>query len=147
MSGSNRKLTNILLTPRVQLKLTYMYIGVGALVIVATVTGVFHKMLQIRELMDTSLPFDVTTQTQLTDISFQVAQISMAGFVTFALLSFVFALLVSHRIAGPVVAITAYIDELKKGNYEYHRQLRPDDELTQIMRGLHELNDVLKDRK
>ncbi len=65
------------------------------------------------------------------------------GFVAFAIASFIFALMVSHRIAGPVVAITALISELKKGTYTYGRKLRPNDELTLIMDKLHELKDVL----
>jgi len=71
----------------------------------------------------------------------------MVGFVAFAISSFIFALLVSHRIAGPILAITAYIEELKKGNYSYGRNLRPNDELIQIMDGLHELNAILKDKE
>jgi hypothetical protein len=56
-------------------------------------------------------------------------------------------LMVSHRIADPVVAISAFIEELKKSNYDYGRNLRPGDELTLIMDGLHELRAVLKGKE
>jgi signal transduction histidine kinase len=78
---------------------------------------------------------------------FHIAQISMVGFVAFAIASFIFALMVSHRIAGPVVAISAFIEELKKGNYDYGRNLQPEDELTLIMDPLHELRAVLKGKE
>jgi signal transduction histidine kinase len=55
--------------------------------------------------------------------------------------------MVSHRIAGPVVAITAFIEELKKGNYDYGRNLRPNDELTLIMDALHDLAPTLKEKE
>ncbi len=143
-SKGKRKVSNLLLTPKFQLNLTYYYIAVGVLIIAATVSGVFYNMLRIRDVMNNSIATDFSSQTQITDLTFQIAQISMLGFVAFAMASFIFALMVSHRIAGPIVAITAYIEEMKKGNYDYGRKLRPDDELTLIMGGLHELNAELK---
>ena len=147
MSQPNRKLSNFLLTPKFQLKLTYYYIAVGLVIIISTVSAVFFKMLQIRDVMNNSIATDFSSQTQITDITFQIAQISMVGFVGFAMASFIFAMMVSHRIAGPIVAITAFIDELKNGNYEYGRQLRPNDELTLIMDGLHELRATLQEKE
>jgi len=143
---AQRKISNFMLTPKFQLKLTYYYIGMGLAIIFSTVAGVYLKMMQIQDVMNNSLPTDFSAQSTITEITFQIAQISMVGFVAFAIASFVFALMVSHRIAGPIVAITAYIEEMIKGNYEYGRKLRPDDELTLIMDGLHELNAVLKDK-
>ena len=147
MAQGKRKVSNFLLTPKFQLKLTYYYIGVGIAIIVSTVSGVFFKMMQIRDVMNNSLPTDFSSQTQITDYTFQIAQISMLGFVAFAMASFIFALMVSHRIAGPIVAITAYIEEMKKGNFEYGRRLRPNDELTLIMDELHELNAALREKQ
>lgn len=141
---SKRKLSNFLLTPRFQLKLTYYYIAVGLVIIVSTVSAVFYKMSQIRDVMNNSLATDFAAQSTITDFTFQIAQISMLGFVAFAIASFIFALMVSHRIAGPVVAITAFIDELIKGNFAYGRKLRPNDELTLIMDKLHELSDSME---
>ena len=144
---AKRKISNFILTPRFQLKLTYYYIGMGVAIIVSTVAGVYLKMMQIQDIMNNSLPTDFSSQSRITEITFQIAQISMVGFVAFAVASFIFALMVSHRIAGPIVAITAYIEELKKGNYDYGRKLRPNDELTLVMDGLHELNAVLKENE
>ena len=77
---------------------------------------------------------------------FEIVQISLGGFAAFVIFSFVFALVISHRIAGPVVAIKAFIDELKKGNYDYPRRLRPRDELVDVMDALHELAPILKEK-
>ncbi len=147
MSQPNRKLSNLMLTPKFQLKLTYYYIGVGLTIIVSTVSAVFYKMSQIRDVMNNNVATDFSSQTQITDFTFHIAQISMVGFVAFAMASFLFALFVSHRIAGPTVAITTLIEELKNGNYDYSRNLRPDDELTLIMDGLHDLRLSLKQKE
>ena len=53
----------------------------------------------------------------------------------------------SHRIAAPMVEIVAYIDELKKGNYYYARELRQRDELKPIQERLQELAVELRTRE
>ncbi|MBQ76695.1 MAG: hypothetical protein CMQ20_16950 [Gammaproteobacteria bacterium] len=147
MSRSDRKITNFLLTPKFQLKLTYYYIGIGMSIIISTGVTVFYKMSVIRDIMNNSVVTDFGAQSKISAEMFFIAQASLVGFVAFAISSFVFALMVSHRIAGPVVAITAVINALKKGNYNYGRKLRPNDELTLIMDNLHELKDVLADEE
>lgn len=144
MSANNRRISNFLLTPRFQLKLTYYYIAAGVSIIIATGNVVYYKMMVVQDIMNNSVLTDFSAQSKITDQMFQIAQISLLGFVAFAITSFIFALLVSHRIAGPVLAITEFINELKKGNFDYGRKLRPNDELTIIMDNLHELNAVLK---
>ena len=146
MSKNDRKLSNFLLTPKFQLKLTYYYIGVGVLLIVGTAGSVFYKMTLVRNIMNNSVATDFTAQSRISEHMFHIAQISLVGFVAFAIASFIFALMVSHRIAGPVVAITAYVEELRKGNFDYGRNLRPGDELTIIMDALHDLKESLKNK-
>lgn len=146
MTTNNRKLSNFMLTPKFQLKLTFYFMGVGVAIILATGVAVYLLFMQVRALMNESVLTDFTTQSQINTIMFDIAAISLLGFVLFAIASFIFALMISHRIAGPIVAITAYIDELKKGNYDYGRRLRPNDELTLIMDALHELAPVLKEK-
>jgi signal transduction histidine kinase len=147
MAKNSRNLSNFLLTPQFQLKLTYYYIGVGVSIIIATVATVFYKMALVQDIMNNRVIDDYSSQDRITEQIFQIAQVSMLGFVTFAVASFIFALMVSHRIAGPVVAITAFINELKQGNYRYGRKLRPNDELTIIMDGLHDLSAVLQEQQ
>ena len=147
MSKNNRKISNFLLTARFQLKLAYYYIGVGVAIISATGATIFYKITAILDILNNSVVTDFVTQSKISEQMFLVAQISLVGSVTFAMASFIFALIVSHRIAGPVFAITDFIDQLKKGNYSYDRRLRAYDELTVIMDNLHELKTVLLDKQ
>jgi hypothetical protein len=114
MSKNDRKLSNFLLTPQFQLKLTYYYIGGGLLLIFGTAVTVFYKMSLVRNIMNNAIATDFSAQSQISEHMFHIAQIYMVGFVTFTIASFIFALMVSHRIAGPVVAISAFIEELRK---------------------------------
>lgn len=146
MSRKQRKLKNLLITPKFQLKLSLYYV-VSGLIFFGTIMGVaWHKLMQVRALMNDNPVMNFHVQTQVNDLMFQIINFTMIGFIAYIIFSSLFALVMSHRIAGPVVAITAFIDQLKAGNYDYKRNLRPNDELTEIMDGLQELASVLKDR-
>lgn len=85
-------------------------------------------------------------QSRVNDLMLESVQFSLLGFSVFILLSFIFALMISHRIAGPQVAIKAYIAALKEGDYDYERNLRSRDELNEIMEALKDLKPALKER-
>ena len=96
--------------------------------------------------MNNNPVIDFRVQGQINDLMLQCVQVSLVGFGVFILFSFVFALVVSHRAAGPQVAIGAYIEALKQGHYDYQRNLRPNDGLNDIMDALKALALILKAR-
>ena len=146
MSKSERKVKNLLIAPRFQLKISAYFIISGLITIGAMIAVVYDRLLTVRAMMTSGELMDFATQNQINEIMFEVVEISLLGFSIYILITFMVALLVSHRIAGPVVAINAYIDELMKGNYDYARRLRPRDELLSIMDKLHELAPIVKDK-
>lgn len=135
-----------MLTPRFQLKLTFYFIVTGIVILVSTLSMVYMKMVAIRTLMNTAILTDFSIQSQINSLMYEVAIVSMVGFALFAAASFIFALMISHRIAGPVFAIRTYIEDLKNGDYGSSRGLRPNDELTTIMDSLHELGASLREK-
>lgn len=146
MSSKQRKLTNLLVIPRYQLKLCFYFIFIGLMFFGAVVAISYRKLLQVQELMNDHPLMDFQIQTQINDLMYQIIQFTLMGFVAYVIFSSLFALVISHRVAGPVVAITGFIEQLKLGNYDYRRNLRPHDELTEVMDALKELAPVLKER-
>lgn len=146
MSRKQRKLKNLLVTPRFQLKLSLYYVVTGVLFFGIVMGIAWHKLAQVRQLMNDNPTMSYHIQSQVNDLMFQVIEFTLAGFVVYIIASTLFALIMSHRIAGPVVAITAYIEQLKQGNYDDQRKLRPNDELNEIMDALQELAPILKER-
>ena len=65
MSRSDRKITNFLLTPKFQLKLTYYYIGVGVAIIVSTGVTVFYKISVVRDIINNSVVTDFDAQSKI----------------------------------------------------------------------------------
>ena len=79
------------------------------------------------------------TQAEVNGVLANIIKISV-GFLFIMIIGIMsFGVVVSHRIAGPMFAIMAYIEDLKEGKFESKRSLRPYDELTPIMDSLHEL--------
>lgn len=70
----------------------------------------------------------------------------MAGvcFVVGLLVVVPFSLFLSHRTAGPIIAIKRYIRSLKEGNYDASIELRDGDELKEIASDLQDFAKVMK---
>lgn len=146
MDKNQRSLKNMFVQPKFPLKLSLCFLGIGGLILCIVALMVTNKLSEAQELINNTPLMDFQTQNQVNDIMFVCVQYSLSGFLAFVLFSFFFALLVSHRIAGPQVAIKAYIAALKEGNYDYQRNLRPYDELNDIMDALKDLRPTLMER-
>ncbi len=145
MTGQNRKLKNMLVIPELQLKLFGYFAVSGVVFFVGIIFIAFQKLVEVQSLMNESPTMGFEVQMQVNTLMNQAVQFTLGGFALYIVLTSIFALILSHRIAGPVVGISAYIEELKKGNYDYSRSLRPRDELKQVMSALQELAVTLKD--
>lgn len=77
----------------------------------------------------------------------EIAVITLVTLVGFAIVCFIYSVVITHRIAGPIVAICRYIEEIKAGRYDPNRKLRKYDDLQPIMNSLNELAAHLKDKK
>ncbi len=147
MSGKQRKLKNLLIAPRFQIRLCLYYAISGCVFLGVAVAFAMQRLLEVQSLMNANPVMDFAVQSRVNQLMFETVQFSLFGFVAYIAFTSAFALIISHRIAGPVVAIVAFIDALKNGNYTLTRQLRPNDELKEIMSGLHELAEQLRGKE
>ncbi len=146
MSRNSRKLRNILINPRFQLKFSFHFIVTGLVIFGVVIVLINERLMRVSDIMASGELMDFEHSVEFNDLMFQILSFSLFGFVAFIIFSFTFALIISHRIAGPVVAICAFIEELKKGNYGFRRELRPNDELVPIVEQLSELAHILQQR-
>ena len=147
-TGKSRRLfKNFLLKPKHQIAYPYYVIVVGFAVFGSTAIYIRGKMAQIESLLNQG-PNSEISYLQLTDLFADATRVSMFGFFVFVLFSCIYALVISHRVSGPMTAIIAFIEQLQKGNYDYRRELRKRDELKPILRALKGLAAALrKDRE
>jgi HAMP domain-containing protein len=147
MAEQKRKLKNLMIMPRLQLKLFGYFAGLGLLFFVAILFYASQRLIEVQTLLNSGAEMDFGSQLQVNAMMNEVVQFTLVGFVVYIVVSSVLALFMSHRIAGPVVAITAFIEELKSGNYSYKRNLRPKDELKEVMKGLQELGPLIEQQR
>ncbi|MCC6138153.1 MAG: hypothetical protein IT287_05945 [Bdellovibrionaceae bacterium] len=70
--------------------------------------------------------------------------VTVSCFFIYFLFTLLFVLFIEQKVGGPTVAILKFIEELKKKNYDYKRNLRKGDELESIMAALKDLQQDLK---
>ena len=73
-----------------------------------------------------------------------LASLMIVSYFGFVILSYIYSLVFTHRVSGPIVAICDVIEQMKNGNYSVARNLRGSDELHAIMDKLRELGDTLE---
>lgn len=147
MSKKQRSIKNLFVQPQFQLKLSLYYVVVGGLILAAVGAIVMAQLDEVNRLMNSGMSLTFQSQIQVNELMLDSLQYAFVGFLFFILFSFGFALLTSHRIAGPQVAIKHVLADMKAGNYEPKRNLRPNDELQEVMQAVKELAVTLKEKE
>ncbi|MCB0341181.1 MAG: hypothetical protein H6626_12505 [Pseudobdellovibrionaceae bacterium] len=144
---SRRKIKNFLIDPKYQLKISAYFLVATVLIFGGLLAMIFMKVNRIRETVLAEPEISYAIQQSVHTTLMSIVWISLVFFVVAAGVVLLYAIIVSHKVAGPVVAIQAYINDLKKGVYDSPRKLRPSDELNPIMESLHELAESLRNSK
>ncbi len=145
-NDNRRSVKNILVAPRFQLAYGMYFFGFGLLILLIVFGIAFYTMAQ----MITSLGAlsDIGPEMQMTlHKSLISAGVILAVMVIgFAVLAFVMGIVLTHRIAGPVVSLRRQITNIKNGNYAARVQLRDRDELQPLMTDLNDLAKHFEDK-
>jgi methyl-accepting chemotaxis protein len=134
----NRSIKNYLINPGFQLRII-LYFSVIAFSSTAAVILIFYKKFAaVRSLLFENSNISLPLQLAVDGVMFDFIKLSLFSMLFMSVGVCVVGILVTHRIAGPMYAILAYIEDLKKGNYDSKRVLRSYDELAPIMDSLKE---------
>jgi uncharacterized membrane protein YjgN (DUF898 family) len=139
-----RQLKNFVLNPKMQFRMSIYFIAFGLAVLGVMIAAIFSQVNDVHELISMTDGVPVEQQLAIGEKLMSIVRVAMIFFIFILMAAAVYGVIVSHRIAGPMFAILAYIEELKKGNYTTHRELRPYDELMPIMESLRELGKKLQ---
>lgn len=141
-----RSLKNILVKPNRHLKVVIYTFGVATLISSLSMMALIASLIfSFSDLSSrNALPLDAHTQfIGLLKITLACAGVFGIGTIVLALSV---GLLVSHRVFGPMVPISAQINELIAGNYQARGKLRGNDLFHEIMGGLNQLAEKLDRR-
>jgi nitrogen fixation/metabolism regulation signal transduction histidine kinase len=142
-----RSLKNFVLNPKMQFRMSIYFVAFGLAVLGIMLAAIFSQINQVHEIISLTQGIAVEQQLMIAHKLMGIVKVAMVFFLFILIAAAIYGVIVSHRIAGPMFAILAYIEELKKGNYSSTRELRPYDELIPIMESLHDLGRKLQEKK
>ena len=144
---NRRSLGRSLLAPSFRVGMLRYFVAGGIACLAATIGLIYWQLASVDQLLNTSQAMQPGGQAAIYDTFANITGIALAGFCLFIIYASIMAVIFSHRVAGPIIALLACIDELKKGNFEFTRELRKNDLLHPVHEGLKDLGRTLKARE
>lgn len=121
----------------------YLYVFAGAVSFLGVLTIYAAKVMSEVNLSLAGLG-DLALAAAIQDRLFVVAVLFFVSFLTFVSCTAFFMIVIGQRVFGPARALTAYIREMRSGNFDPPRPLRKNDELVEIHEELARLAEVLR---
>lgn len=143
-----RKISNLLIDRKYQLNFILFFVLYG---VIATFSSLLIIAFLEKKLFDKLFTYgqSLVDPKIILDIIGTIEQVSVY-IIAFTLFYSIFgalvALILSHRVSGPLVAIRRHINKLKEGDYASQLKLRKDDELKILEKELNELSEILKNQ-
>ena len=145
--NERRKARNFLLRPALQMKLPLYTLSLSfAFGSLAFLVGYIYFE-QIYTMMLESTAQGSFLQEAISEQTTNFMEASIMLLIWYVLLMIVITTVYTHRIIGPIVAITRHIRALKDGLYSHRVTLRSRDELKDLAGELNELAEILEQYK
>jgi len=147
MSEHRRYIKNYIINKPFQTRLTYYFVAISIGLFGLFIFSLNYHLDEMRFVIANVADYPMAAQLRVEEQIGQLTNTTYAFFALALISSIIYGVVISHRIAGPMFAILAFIKNLKAGDYDSKRSLRPYDELTPIMDELHELAEQLKSKR
>lgn len=142
---NRRSFSNALVRPKYSVGFLNYFVVSGIIAICVVIGFVYMRLMEIDRILNAPNAMAVGGHIPVYDAFTDVTTIAILGLALFVIYACVMAIILSHRVAGPMTALTQYIEEIKRGNYDFDRQLRKKDELHPIYGALRDLARSLKE--
>ena len=146
-SPNRRQFKNFIIKPKFQLKYVNWFISGAFTIMVTTVGLIQYRLQQVDHLLNVNVDTQVGAQLPVYSAFSDITVIALAGFVIFTIYASTLAIMINHRVSGPMIAIVHCIDEIRHGNYHHERELRDKDELQPIHEALIDLSRSLRNKQ
>lgn len=138
-SANQRKVQGFLINPQAQLRLFAPF-----LVLFALQCGfVIYAYLKVSSLVEDLIAVESMNVAQAMGLSGDLMIAGGIAMTASGILSFLFWIITSHRIFGPIVAIRRFIRGLEEGHFSQTLRLRKNDELKDVAEDLNSLAQTL----
>lgn len=142
----NRRLSNLLLNRKFQLKYCFMLVGVSSIISVALGWFLVQQMRENSRMLQLEAELDEAFQAQLAAADAQNVLVMVGAFVLFNVALFFLGVFITHRMAGPIFVFRRYLLALSEGRVPVIRQLRKGDEFHELHEALQEACDAIEGR-
>lgn len=140
-----RKVSNYFANATLSKKYHFRLMALSFVFMTAVLFYLLHVIREITEKVSfVAMNDEIAAEHIYTSVNHLLLMVTLS-FVVYFLFTVLFVLFIEQKVGGPTVAILEYIEQLKKGNFEYNRNLRSGDELESIMSSLKELQTQLKE--
>lgn len=132
-----------LVDPSFQLKYSFILGAIGALI--GVICALTMYLVRRRLLGEISLP--PALAEELTSVNLRVTWVVLVVALLCGVVLGVFGILITHRIAGPIYALTQFVAALARGRYPLVRPIRRSDELKDFFELFHKSVEALRARE
>lgn len=144
MGEYKRTVKNYLINRPMQMRMSYYFVSISLALVGAGVVYLNYNMsivrAQIAQIQGLPYSFQMAIESRMSAMLY----FSLGFLILTVIFNLIYGIYISHRVAGPMYAIVQYIENLREGNFDEKRTLRPTDELRPIMQALHDLAGDLK---
>lgn len=144
MAFSKRKLTNVKLTKRFQIKY-YGWWFVVSIFLIAVLSVCLWLLFEQSWLEVVAQDPGQAGDYLATRGHYVPMLVLMAFFMLIGITGL--GIMTTHRIAGPLIKLQRAFDEIKEGNFDYRLQFRQEDDLADLAASFNEMMDRLREEK
>lgn len=141
-----RKARNLLLEPRLQLKLPIQLLLLTAFFAVLVSVVLYYGFESLYEFVTMQGVMGEQLADAIRHQSHAIAIVFVSLFVGYVLLTIGLAVLYLHKLVGPTVAFRRHIEALKNGDFSARIKLRKNDAFPELATDLNELAEILERR-
>jgi hypothetical protein len=128
-----RRMTNLLLNRKFQLKYTGMIVGLSTIISIALGFFLVEKIRENSRMLQLDAELDAVFQEQLAQSDAKVIAYLVGALLLFNVLLGLGAIFVTHRMAGPIFVFRRYVRMLGEGRIPHVRRLRRGDEFRELI--------------
>jgi signal transduction histidine kinase len=141
-----RRISNLLLNRKFQLKYCFMLVGLSSAISVALGWFLVQQVRENSRMLQLEAELDEAFQAQLADADAQIFLVLVGSFLLFNVLLFFVGVFITHRMAGPIFVLRRYLLALAEGRLPQIRKLRKGDEFKEVLEALVVAADALQHR-
>lgn len=138
-----RRMSNLLLNRKFQLKYTGMIVGLSSVISFALGAFLIEQMRVNSRMLQLDAELDAVFQEQLAQSDARIMAYLVGALVAFNLVLALGAIFVTHRMAGPIFVFRRYVRMLGEGQIPHVRKLRKGDEFRELIDTVQDTVDLI----